>query len=82
MRGGWFSLTAPFSIVAVVIFMLWAAIVRPLQAWESVIMKALEVYRLELEAGIRKEDSKALSLLETLGEADKTKEHDDGNDQR
>lgn len=82
MRGDWSSLTAPLSIAAVVIFMLWAAIVRPLQARENVAMKVLEIYRLELEAGIKKKDSNALSLLETLDEANKTKEHDDGNDQR
>lgn len=70
------------SIAAVLIFFLWAAMVAPIRSQERIAMKALEVYRLELEAGINKKDSKALPLLETLGEADKIKEHDHGNDQR
>lgn len=72
----------PLSIAAVLIFFLWAAMVEPFRSQERIAMKALEVYRLELEAGINKKDSKALPLLEALGEADKIKEHDHGNDQR
>lgn len=70
------------SIAAVLIFFLWAAMVAPIRSQERIAMKALEVYRLELEAGIGKKDSKALRVLEALGETDKTKEHDHGNDQR
>lgn len=72
----------PLSIAAVLIFFLWAAMVAPIRSQERIAMKALEVYRLELEAGIKKENSQARPLLEALGEADKTKEHDHGNDQR
>lgn len=72
----------PLSIAAVLIFFLWAAMVAPIRSRERIAMKALEVYRLELEAGIKKENSQARPLLEALGEADKTKEHDHGNDQR
>lgn len=72
----------PLSIAAVLIFFLWAAMVEPIRSQERIAMKALEVYRLELEAGIKKENSQARPLLEVLGEADKTKEHDHGNDQR
>lgn len=72
----------PLSIAAVLIFFLWAAMVAPIRSRERIAMKALEVYRLELEAGISKKDSKALRALEALGEADKIKEHDHGNDQR
>ena len=72
----------PLSIAAVLIFFLWAAMVEPIRSQERIVTKALEVYRLELEAGISKKDSKALRALEALGEADKTKEHDHGNDQR
>lgn len=72
----------PLSIAAVLIFFLWAAMVAPIRSQERIAMKALEIYRLELEAGINKKDSKALPLLEALGEADKIKEHDHGNDQR
>lgn len=70
------------SIAAVLIFFLWAAMVAPIRSQERIVTKALEVYRLELEAGIKKENSQARPLLEALGEADKTKEHDHGNDQR
>lgn len=70
------------SIAAVLIFFLWAAIVAPIRSQERIAMKALEVYRLELEAGIKKENSQARLLLEALGEADKIKEHDHGDDQR
>lgn len=70
------------SIAAVLIFFLWAAMVAPIRSQERIVMKALEVYRLELEAGIKKENSQARPLLEALGEADKIKEHDHGNDQR
>lgn len=70
------------SIAAVLIFFQWAAMVAPIQSQERIVRKALEVYRLELEAGISKKDSEALPLLEALGEADKIKEHDHGNDQR
>ncbi len=70
------------GIAAVLIFFLWAAMVEPIRSQERIVTKALEVYRLELEAGIREEDSKARPLLEALGEADKTKEHDNGNDKR
>lgn len=72
----------PLSIAAVLIFFLWAAMVEPIRSQERIVTKALEVYRLELEAGISKKDSNALRVLEALGEADKTKEHDHGNDQR
>lgn len=72
----------PLSIAAVLIFFLWAAMVAPIRSQERIAMKALEVYRLELEAGIKKENSQARPLLEALGEANKTKEHDHGNDQR
>lgn len=72
----------PLSIAAVLIFFLWAAMVEPIRSRERIVTKALEVYRLELEAGISKKDSKALRALEALGEADKIKEHDHGNDQR
>lgn len=72
----------PLSIAAVLIFFLWAAMVAPIRSQERIVTKALEVYRLELEAGIKKENSQARPLLEALGEADKTKEHDHGNDQR
>lgn len=72
----------PLSIAAVLIFFLWAAMVAPIRSRERIVTKALEVYRLELEAGINKKDSKALPLLEALSEADKIKEHDHGNDQR
>lgn len=70
------------SIAAVLIFFLWAAMVAPIRSQECIAMKALEVYRLELEAGIKKENSQARPLLEALGEADKIKEHDHGDDQR
>lgn len=70
------------SIAAVLIFFLWAAMVAPIRSQERIAMKALEVYRLELEAGIKKENSQARLLLEALGEADKIKEHDHGDDQR
>lgn len=72
----------PLSIAAFLIFFLWAAMVEPIRSQERIAMKALEVYRLELEAGISKKDSEALRVLESLGEADKIKEHDHGNDQR
>lgn len=70
------------SIAAVLIFFLWAAMVAPIRSQERIVTKALEVYRLELEAGIKKENSQARPLLEALGEADKIKEHDHGDDQR
>lgn len=70
------------SIAAALIFFLWAAMVAPIRSQERIAMKALEVYRLELEAGIKKENSQARPLLEALGEADKIKEHDHGDDQR
>ncbi|WP_419521316.1 hypothetical protein [Desulfovibrio sp.] len=70
------------SIAAVLIFFLWAAMVAPIRSQERIAMKALEVYRLELDAGIKKENSQARLLLEALGEADKIKEHDHGDDQR
>ena len=70
------------SIAAVLIFFLGAAMVAPIRSQERIVTKALEVYRLELEAGIKKENSQARPLLEALGEADKIKEHDHGNDQR
>lgn len=70
------------SIAAVLIFFLWAAMVAPIRSQERIVAKALEVYRLELEAGIKKENSQARPLLEALGEADKIKEHDHGDDQR
>ena len=70
------------SIAAVLVFFLWAAMVAPIRSQERIVTKALEVYRLELEAGIKKENSQARPLLEALGEADKIKEHDHGNDQR
>lgn len=70
------------SIAAVLIFFLWAALVAPIRSQERIVTKALEVYRLELEAGIKKENSQARPLLEALGEADKIKEHDHGDDQR
>ena len=72
----------PLSIAAVLIFFLLDAMVEPIRSQERIVTKALEVYRLELEAGISKKDSKALRALEALGEADKIKEHDHGNDQR
>lgn len=70
------------SIAAVLVFFLWAAMVAPIRSQERIVTKALEVYRLELEAGIKKENSQARPLLEALGEADKIKEHDHGDDQR
>lgn len=70
------------SIAVVLIFFLWAAMVAPIRSQERIVTKALEVYRLELEAGIKKENSQARPLLEALGEADKIKEHDHGDDQR
>lgn len=84
MRKGLDDVLFSLSIAAVLIFFLWAAMVAPIRSRERIAMKALEVYRLELEAGINKKDSKALPLLEALGEADKIKikEHDHGNDQR
>lgn len=72
----------PLSIAAVLVFFLWAAMVAPIRSQERIVTKALEVYRLELEAGIKKENSQARPLLEALGEADKIKEHGHGNDQR
>lgn len=84
MRKGLDDVLFFLSIAAVLIFFLWAGMVAPIRSRERIAMKALEVYRLELEAGINKKDSKALPLLEALGEADKIKikEHDHGNDQR
>ena len=82
MRKGLDDVLFSLSIAAVLIFFLWAAMVAPIRSQERIAMKALEVYRLELEAGISKKDSKALPLLEALGKANKTKEHDHGNDQR
>lgn len=72
----------PLSIAAVLILLVWGGVIEPSRSQERIAMKALEVYRLELEAGISKKDSKALRALEALGEADKIKEHDHGNDQR
>ena len=82
MRRGLGDVLSPLSIAAVLIFFLWAAMVAPIRSQERIVTKALEVYRLELEAGISTKDSKALRVLEALGEADKTKEHNHGNDQR
>lgn len=82
MRKGLDDVLFPLSIAAVLIFFLWAAMVEPIRSQERIVTKALEVYRLELEVGIKKENSQARPLLEALGEADKTKEHDHGNDQR
>ena len=44
----------PLSIAAVLVFFLWAAMVAPIRSQERIVTKALEVYRLELEAGIKK----------------------------
>lgn len=82
MRKGLDDVLFSLSIAAVLIFFLWAAMVAPIRSQERIAMKALEVYRLELEAGIKKENSQARPLLEALGEADKIKEHDHGDDQR
>lgn len=82
MRKGLDDVLFPLSIAAVLVFFLWAAMVAPIRSQERIVTKALEVYRLELEAGIKKENSQARPLLEALGEADKIKEHDHGNDQR
>lgn len=82
MRKGLDDVLFFLSIAAVLIFFLWAAMVAPIRSQERIAMKALEVYRLELEAGIKKENSQARPLLEALGEADKIKEHDHGDDQR
>lgn len=82
MRKGLDDVLFPLSIAAVLIFFLWAAMVAPIRSQERIVTKALEVYRLELEVGIKKENSQARPLLEALGEADKIKEHDHGNDQR
>lgn len=73
-----------FSIgmAAVLALLVWGGTIEPRRSQERIIMKALEVYRLELEAGIKKENSQARPLLEALGEAEKIKEHDHGNDQR
>lgn len=73
-----------FSIgmAAVLALLVWGGMIEPRRSQERIAIKALEVYRLELEAGISKKDSKALRVLESLGEADKIKEHDHGNDQR
>lgn len=82
MRKGLDDVLFSLSIAAVLIFFLWAAMVAPIRSQERIVTKALEVYRLELEAGIKKENSQARPLLEALGEADKIKEHDHGDDQR
>lgn len=82
MRKGLDDVLFPLSIAAVLVFFLWAAMVAPIRSQERIVTKALEVYRLELEAGIKKENSQARPLLEALGEADKIKEHDHENDQR
>lgn len=70
------------GMAAVLAPLVWGGTIEPRRSQERIVMKALEVYRLELEAGISKKNSKALPLLEALGEADKIKEHDHGNDQR
>ena len=82
MRNDLDSIVFSLSIAAVLIFLVWGGVIEPRRSQERIAMKALEVYRLELEAGIKKENSQARPLLEALGEADKTKEHDHGNDQR
>ena len=61
----------PLSIAAVLIFFLWATMVEPIRSQERIVTKALEVYRRELEVGIKKKNSQARPLLEALGEPTK-----------
>lgn len=82
MRTDLDSIVFFLGMATVLILLVWGGMIEPRRSQERIAMKALEVYRLELEAGISKKDSKALPLLEALGEADKIKEHDHGNDQR
>lgn len=82
MRTDLDSIVFSLGMATVLILLVWGRTIEPRRSQERIVTKALEVYRLELEAGINKKDSKALPLLEALGEADKIKEHDHGNDQR
>lgn len=82
MRTDLDSIVFSLGMATVLILLVWGGMIEPRRSQERIATKALEVYRLELEAGISKKDSKALPLLEALGEANKTKEHDHGNDQR
>ncbi len=82
MRNDLDNIVFSLGMAAVLILLVWGGVIEPSRSQERIAMKALEVYRLELEAGISKKDSKALRALEALGEADKIKEHDHGNDQR
>ena len=82
MRNDLDNIVFSLGMAAVLILLVWGGVIEPRRSQERIATKALEVYRLELEAGISKKDSKALRALEALGEADKIKEHDHGNDQR
>lgn len=82
MRTDLDSIVFSLGMAAVLILLVWGGMIEPRRSQERIAMKALEVYRLELEAGIKKENSQARLLLEALGEADKIKEHDHGDDQR
>lgn len=82
MRNDLDNIVFSLGMAAVLILLVWGGVIEPSRSQERIAMKALEVYRLELEAGIKKENSQARLLLEALGEADKIKEHDHGDDQR
>lgn len=72
----------PLCIAGIICFGIWATMVQPNQARERIVMQALEIYKLELEAKITKDNSLALPMLRELGAEEKIKEQDHGNDQR
>lgn len=80
MRSSLGDIVFSICMMTVILLLLWGGIIEPGRSRERVAIKLLEVYQQELDAGIKKENSKALSLLKTLGESDKIKEHDYGND--
>ena len=69
-------------VAGIICFGIWTAIVQPNQARERVVMRTLEIYELELQAKITKDNSLALPMLKELGAEEKIKEQDHGNDQR
>lgn len=78
MRDVAFSL----CLAVIICFYLWGGMVQPNQARERVVMRTLEIYELELQAKITKDNSLALPMLKELGAEENIKEQDHGNDQR
>lgn len=54
MRDDLDSIVFSLGMAAVLILLVWGGMIEPRRSQERIAMKALEVYRLELEAGIKK----------------------------